>query len=128
MTQLLTFFKLDLWTLVGLAAQVLFFIRYVVQWYLSEKAGKVVIPRIFWTFSQYGSLLLLLYAMARRDLVFFLAALVSMALYTRNLVLEDQSKAIDDVAKKPRSRWQVLIDQAEAAAFSVLKRIRPEKK
>ena len=40
------------------------------QWIASERAGKSVIPVAFWWFSIGGGLLLLVYALYRRDPVF----------------------------------------------------------
>lgn len=57
------------------------------QWYLSERQKEVVIPNSFWILSLVGAVLLLLYALARRDVVFLITALLQFALYGRNLML-----------------------------------------
>ena len=64
--------RLDWWVLLGFVAQAFFTMRFLVQWLASEKAGKSVIPLAFWWFSIGGGLLLLVYALYRRDPVFIL--------------------------------------------------------
>ena len=58
------------WLSLGFIAQALFFMRFFVQWVASEKAGRSVVPLAFWYLSISGSLLLLFYAIHRRDPVF----------------------------------------------------------
>ena len=55
------------------------------QWLASEKAGKSVIPLAFWWFSIGGGLLLLVYALYRRDPVFILGQGFGVFVYLRNL-------------------------------------------
>ena len=64
--------QLDWWIILGFVAQVLFTMRFVVQWVASERAGKSIIPFSFWTFSIGGGALLLVYAIVRRDPVYIL--------------------------------------------------------
>ena len=79
--------KWDLWVLIGLAAQVLFSMRFVVQWIASERKRQSVIPISFWYFSIAGSLVLLLYAIHRNDPVFTLGQAFGTFVYVRNLML-----------------------------------------
>ena len=62
--------RLDWLVLLGFVAQALFTTRFLVQWIASERAGHSVIPVAFWLFSIGGSLLLLIYSLYRRDIVF----------------------------------------------------------
>ena len=62
--------KFDGWVILGFAAQGFFTMRFVVQWIASERARKSVIPVAFWFFSIGGGVLLLVYALYRRDPVF----------------------------------------------------------
>ena len=78
--------KLDWWAWVGLIAQALFTGRFLVQWLASERAGKSVIPFSFWILSIGGGLLLLVYALYRRDPVFILGQSFGVLIYLRNLV------------------------------------------
>ena len=64
-----------IWLAIGLTGNALFFSRFVVQWVASERAGRSYVPVVFWWLSIAGSLVLLLYAIHRRDPVFVLAYL-----------------------------------------------------
>jgi len=75
------------WIMLGLFAQLLFFLRFFVQWVVSEKKGESTIPVSFWYFSIAGSLLLLIYSIYRKDIVFILGQSVGSLIYTRNLIL-----------------------------------------
>jgi lipid-A-disaccharide synthase-like uncharacterized protein len=73
--------------LLGLLGQVLFFSRFLVQWIASEKTGRSTVPLSFWWLSIGGGLLLLSYAIWRKDPVITLGQLVGLFVYVRNLVL-----------------------------------------
>jgi len=72
---------------VGFAGQALFFMRFFVQWLYSEKHRRSLIPTAFWYFSLGGSLLLLTYAIIRRDPVFMVGQSTGFIIYLRNLFL-----------------------------------------
>jgi lipid-A-disaccharide synthase-like uncharacterized protein len=84
--------RLDWWVLLGFAAQGMFTMRFLVQWLASERAGRSVIPTAFWLFSIAGGLLLLAYALYRRDVVFIVGQSFGVFVYLRNLqfVLRDR--------------------------------------
>ena len=75
------------WLAIGLAGNAAFFARFLVQWIASERAGRSYVPVVFWYLSIAGSLILLAYAIHRRDPVFTLAFLPNCVVYVRNLVL-----------------------------------------
>lgn len=77
--------EVDVWTIVGLAGQALFFMRFILQWIATERAKRIVIPKSFWYFSIVGALVLLLYATVRKDPVFIAGYLLAMVIYIRNL-------------------------------------------
>jgi lipid-A-disaccharide synthase-like uncharacterized protein len=87
--------RLDWWVLLGFAAQAFFTARFAVQWLASERVGKSVIPIAFWWCSIGGGLLLLIYALDRRDPVFILGQGFGVFVYLRNLqfVLRERRKA-----------------------------------
>jgi lipid-A-disaccharide synthase-like uncharacterized protein len=87
--------RLDWWVVLGLVAQALFTARFVVQWIASERAGHSVIPMAFWVFSIFGGLLLLVYALYRRDPVFIAGQAFGVFVYLRNLyfVMRDRKPA-----------------------------------
>lgn len=72
---------------IGFAGQALFSLRFFVQWLHSERHRRSLIPTAFWYFSLGGSILLLVYALMRRDLVFTVGQATGFLIYTRNLVL-----------------------------------------
>ena len=76
---------LDFWLIFGLAGQVCFTMRFVVQWIVSEKQKQSVIPISFWIFSILGSAILLIYAIYRKDPVFILGQAFGFTVYIRNL-------------------------------------------
>lgn len=77
-------FDLGVYTL-GLVAQGLFSARILVQWIKSERAGEVLSPTSFWTFSLLASFLLMLYGVLRNDLVIIGGQIISYFIYMRNL-------------------------------------------
>ena len=77
--------KLSWWVLLGYAGQALFTMRFVVQWIASERARKSVIPVAFWFFSIGGGVLLLIYALYRRDPVFIAGQALGLIVYFRNV-------------------------------------------
>ncbi len=80
--------KLDpFWFALGMLGQAAFFSRFLVQWVASERAGRSYIPRVFWWLSLAGSMLLLAYAIHRKDPVFVLGQAFGWVVYARNLVL-----------------------------------------
>ena len=82
-----------LWLCIGLAGQVLFSLRFLVQWWRSERAGQSVVPVTFWYLSVGGGLVLLAYAIHRQDPVFTLGQAVGVFIYLRNLQLIRRHRA-----------------------------------
>lgn len=75
------------WLAFGLMGNAAFASRFLVQWIASERAGESVVPKAFWYLSILGSLILLIYAIHVKNLVFTLAYLPNCIVYIRNLVL-----------------------------------------
>ncbi len=75
------------WILVGLGGQVLFMMRFLVPWIVSEKAQRSTIPGAFWWLSIGGAAILLAYAIWRTDPVFILGQSMGFFIYARNLWL-----------------------------------------
>ena len=88
--------KFDFWLAFGLAAQLAFAARFLVQWIASERAGHSVIPMAFWVFSIFGGLLLLVYALYRKDAVFIAGQAFGVFVYLRNLyfVVRDRKATV----------------------------------
>ena len=87
------------WLVIGFAGNAVFFLRFVVQWLASERAGRSYVPIAFWWLSIVGSLVLLGYAIHRKDPVFTLAFLPNCVVYVRNLMLirKERLRLADDV-------------------------------
>jgi lipid-A-disaccharide synthase-like uncharacterized protein len=81
------------WLYLGFAGQLLFGLRFVVQWVASERKGESIIPVYFWYLSLVGSMILLGYAIFRRDPVFILGQCTGFIVYTRNLMLIYRKRA-----------------------------------
>jgi len=76
-----------IWLVTGFVAQLIFSLRFIVQWIASERAGKSVMPVAFWFISLLGGFMLLAYAIHRQDPVFILGQAAGVVVYFRNLVL-----------------------------------------
>ena len=83
------FIRLDWWVLLGFIAQGLFTMRFLVQWIASERAGHSVIPVAFWIFSIVGGVLLLVYALYRRDAVFIAGQAFGVFVYAAQSLFRD---------------------------------------
>ena len=75
------------WIMVGFLGQALFSMRFLIQWIMSERARRSVMPIAFWYFSLAGGVVLLTYAIYRRDPVFMLGQGMGLVVYARNLWL-----------------------------------------
>ena len=80
------------WVMVGLSGQVMFSARFLIQWIMSERARRSVMPIAFWYFSLAGGMILLAYAIYRRDPVFMLGQATGLIVYVRNLWLIHAAK------------------------------------
>ncbi len=83
----INYFQIDFWVLWGLAAQGFFFLRLIIQWLRSEKEKKTVVPLSFWWLGILGAVMLLIYALARRDLVFLTTSILQLIIYYRNFAI-----------------------------------------
>lgn len=73
------------WVGLGLLGQVLFTGRMIVQWLVSERSKKSVVPPIFWWMSLGGSTMLMAYFLWRRDPIGLLGQSFGWFIYVRNL-------------------------------------------
>lgn len=74
-----------IWVMVGFGGQALFSARFIIQWFVSEKAKESIVPIAFWYFSILGGMTLLTYAIWRRDPVIICGQAGGLMIYARNL-------------------------------------------
>ena len=75
------------WVAIGLGGQVLFAGRTLVQWFISEKERKSVVPPVFWWMSLIGGVSLFAYFAWRQDVVGVLGQCSGVVIYARNIRL-----------------------------------------
>jgi lipid-A-disaccharide synthase-like uncharacterized protein len=92
-------FHLDFWLIFGFIGQLMFTMRFIVQWIASERKKESVIPVSFWYLSLAGGLIVLAYAIYRMDPVFILAYLPGNFIYLRNLYFIYKKKLTLPVAR-----------------------------
>ncbi len=75
------------WLGIGFLGQSLFFSRWIIQWIASERKADSHMPLAFWYMSLIGGLIVLSYAVYRRDPVFIAGQGIGTFVYLRNLML-----------------------------------------
>ncbi len=87
------FFQIDhTWLFIGFFAQLLFSMRFLIQWIASERIKKSTIPDLFWYFSLAGGITLFGYAVHRRDPVIMLGQGLGVFIYLRNIYFIHKQK------------------------------------
>jgi len=82
------------WKVVGWTGNAIFFSRFFVQWYATEKLKQVVVPQAFWWLSLIGSVTLLSYGLFYlKDSVVIFAYAFTWIPYIRNLMIHRRNKA-----------------------------------
>lgn len=79
--------KYSAFLVVGGTGQLLMNLRFVYQWWVSEKSGRSLLPGGFWMISIVGCCLVLVYAIQRKDPVLLVSQVFGGFVYFRNLVL-----------------------------------------
>jgi lipid-A-disaccharide synthase-like uncharacterized protein len=80
------------WLIIGFVGQALFGARFIIQWIVSEKKGESTIPLAFWYCSIGGAIVLLTYAIYKKDPVFIVGQSLGSIVYVRNLILIDRKR------------------------------------
>ncbi len=75
----------NVWLFIGFFGQLMFSMRFILQWLASEKIKRSIVPNVFWHFSLGGGIVLFLYAIHRRDPVFILGQGAGIFIYLRNI-------------------------------------------
>ena len=93
------------WLAVGLVAQLMFSMRFIVQWIASERAKQSIVPEMFWYFSVVGGAMLFAYAVYRVDPVFMLGQGAGLFIYARNIqfILRGKREASGEVTGMARN-------------------------
>jgi lipid-A-disaccharide synthase-like uncharacterized protein len=82
------------WKVIGWIGNAIFFSRFFVQWYATEKKKQVVVPQAFWWLSLTGSVTLLCYGLFYlHDSVVIFAYAFTWIPYIRNLIIHRRHKA-----------------------------------
>lgn len=76
-----------MWTVIGFLGTFTFGSRFVIQWWMSEKKKRIVVPAIFWYLSFFGSLMTLVYVIHLDKAPLILGNLFLPFLYFRNIYL-----------------------------------------
>lgn len=76
-----------IWHLLGSTGLLLFSTRFIIQWFLAEKAGKSILGKSFWWTSLLGDILCLAYFVKLGDSVNFIGPIFGLIPYVRNLML-----------------------------------------
>ena len=80
----------------GFVGQAIFTARFVIQWIVSEKKNRSVMPATFWYCSIIGGGIRLIYAVDIGSLVFILGNGVGLIVYARNLMLIYRKKKVGE--------------------------------
>ena len=86
--------KIPLWLLIyGSMGQIIFTLRFVYQWIYSKRKDESLLPIGFWIISLFGSLIIVSYAIYRKDPVLILGQSTGLLAYSRNIYLSKKSES-----------------------------------
>ena len=85
-----------IWLGIGFLAQLMFSMRFIIQWLASERAKRSIVPEAFWYFSLLGGAMLFAYAIYRVDPVFMLGQGMGLLIYARNVQMIWGSRRVGD--------------------------------
>lgn len=86
---------------IGILGQSFFFLRFLIQWSMSEAARKIVVPASFWKLSIGGAVCNLIYSAYEKEIVFLIAPVVNLFIYGRNMALSRRSKSLSKEVLQP---------------------------
>ena len=79
---------IPIWLLaLGIVSQLIFTLRFIIQWIISEKNKFSQLPNTFWVLSIVGSILILIYSIFRKDPILFIGHAFGVIIYCRNLMI-----------------------------------------
>lgn len=80
------------WKILGWLGQGLFFARFIVQWWHSERARRTVVPELFWVLSIAGTALVAVYSATQHQWLLLAGFGTNTCIYVRNLVLQHSAE------------------------------------
>ena len=79
---------IPVWLLaLGIVSQLIFTLRFIFQWIISEKNKLSQLPSSFWIISTVGSVIILIYSIFRKDPILFIGHTFGIIIYCRNLMI-----------------------------------------
>jgi lipid-A-disaccharide synthase-like uncharacterized protein len=79
---------IPIWLLaLGIVSQLIFTLRFIFQWIISEKNKLSQLPSAFWVLSTVGSVIILIYSIFRKDPILFIGHAFGIIIYCRNLMI-----------------------------------------
>ncbi len=105
--------EITFWTVFGLIANLLFASRFAIQWYVSEKLKRSVIPVQFWYLSIAGSIMMLIYSIYIGKVPLILGFLFPTIIYVRNLMLIQKQRRSSKLTASEKDRFPVSTDPDE---------------
>ena len=79
---------IPVWLLaLGIVSQLIFTLRFIFQWIISEKNKLSQLPSAFWVLSTVGSVIILIYSIFRKDPILFIGHTFGIIIYCRNLMI-----------------------------------------
>jgi len=79
---------IPIWLLaLGIVSQLIFTLRFIFQWIISEKNKLSQLPSSFWIISTVGSVIILIYSIFRKDPILFIGHAFGIIIYCRNLMI-----------------------------------------
>ena len=85
---------MNYWLVLGFTGQLLFGMRFLIQWICSERRQESYIPIAFWYCSIMGGLILFVYALHIQDPVFIVGQSLGVIIYGRNLILIHRKRRV----------------------------------
>lgn len=81
----------------GTVGQLVLNVRFLYQWFYSEKFHESLLPKGFWVLSMVGSILVIVYAVNRFDPVLIVAQALGLIVYLRNFYIAKKSNVNESV-------------------------------
>ena len=90
----------------GSVGQIIFSLRFIYQWYYSEKIKESVLPLGFWLISIFGSGMIIIYAIFRADPVLIIGQVFGFIVYFRNIMISVKEKKHSRLIPKKQNTYE----------------------